>query len=797
MIAPKRMALPLFAGFRTVLIWLLLLLASFGVANGLSSIIEGSKVEYLLLIATLALLIGWITSRIRVSSWIGIPILALIGAGFLLVSLTSSTSRLVGLFVTGIQIIWDTLWEPLTGATNLRQIFPDLIKVASDITALILGFEQWAGNILKGIPSYDKQVLDLVWGMGIWVVFAWCAWAIRRGFQTLGALLPMVILLAGALGYVKREPTGLALLLGSTLALAPVLEQIHREQAWKAKGTDFSEEIRRDLTFTALPLLALLILAAVFAPSFSIRKIADRVRQFLESPYNQGAAFTESLGLHEQKEDPLFSAMTSPGLPRQHLIGAKPDLGDRVVMVIRTHELPPMPSQMIVQQVPVHYWRGLVYDQYTGHGWTSTAGQTHRYAANEPAISPPPPKRSILNQEVNLIEDTGGILYAAGDLISVDKPYQVDWRSEGDSFGASTLEATYQATSSFSSRNQDNLKDAGSQYPGWIKERYLALPVDLPAEVRLLARSLTAGSSTPYDQALAIQTYLRSYPYTLDVPIPPPNQDIVEYFLFELKKGYCDYYSTAMVVLARAAGIPARMATGYASGSYDSINAAYVVSEADAHSWPEIYFPDYGWVEFEPTAGRSLPGEGVTARNDELGAYPFPRPNSRSVRILPGLIIAIGNQQIPVYWVIIAVILILIMLRIVIAHWRRKRLSPLSTLCQIYADLRQQSRLFSFKSVPGQTPLEFGEAFGHHLESRPWGKIPPSRPNAFWDELQSLIRLYTYALYSPHQVPPPTVKMAQKTWAQLRWRLWQIWLWGVISPRRVYNRRNDFVGKGK
>ena len=73
---------------------------------------------------------------------------------------------------------------------------------------------------------------------------------------------------------------------------------------------------------------------------------------------------------------------------------------------------------------------------------------------------------------------------------------------------------------------------------------------------------------------------------------------------FDLQKGYCDYYATSMMVLARAAGLPARMVIGYSSGSYDVGLEVYVVTEAQAHSWVEIYFPDYGWVEFEPTAGR-------------------------------------------------------------------------------------------------------------------------------------------------------------------------------------------------
>ena len=75
-------------------------------------------------------------------------------------------------------------------------------------------------------------------------------------------------------------------------------------------------------------------------------------------------------------------------------------------------------------------------------------------------------------------------------------------------------------------------------------------------------------------------------------------------FLFELKRGYCDYYATAFVTLARLAGLPTRFATGYAVGTWDGYDRVWVVSEAEAHSWPEVLFPEVGWIPFEPTAGR-------------------------------------------------------------------------------------------------------------------------------------------------------------------------------------------------
>ena len=127
-----------------------------------------------------------------------------------------------------------------------------------------------------------------------------------------------------------------------------------------------------------------------------------------------------------------------------------------------------------------------------------------------------------------------------------------------------------------------------------------------------LAEQLTANITNPYDKAKALESYLRTYPYSLDVTPPPPDRDVVDYFLFDLKTGYCDYYATSMVVLARAVGLPARLVIGYANGIYNPTSAEYVIREADAHSWVEIYFAGVGWVEFEPTASQlqiTLPDE--------------------------------------------------------------------------------------------------------------------------------------------------------------------------------------------
>ncbi|MBI2957364.1 MAG: transglutaminase domain-containing protein, partial [Chloroflexi bacterium] len=164
----------------------------------------------------------------------------------------------------------------------------------------------------------------------------------------------------------------------------------------------------------------------------------------------------------------------------------------------------------------------------------------------------------------------------------------------------------YKVTASFSAASPAELQAAVSSYPGWVADRYLQLPASLPQRVRDLAGEAVRGAATPYDKAVAVQNYLREiYPYELNIDPPPYNQDGVDYFLFNVRKGYCDYFSSAMAVMLRAEGVPARVVGGYAPGEAAK-DGSFLVRDRDAHSWPQVYFPGYGWVEFEPTPNRPL-----------------------------------------------------------------------------------------------------------------------------------------------------------------------------------------------
>ena len=166
----------------------------------------------------------------------------------------------------------------------------------------------------------------------------------------------------------------------------------------------------------------------------------------------------------------------------------------------------------------------------------------------------------------------------------------------------------YQLTASVSSAEPEDLRQADQEYPTWVWIRYTQLPGDMPPRVAELARSITADADTPYDQAKAIESWLKTnIAYNLAIDPPPFGADGVDHFLFESREGYSEYFGSAMTVLSRSIGIPARMTTGYTTGNLIDGSNLYLVSDRHSHGWAEVYFPGYGWIPFEPTPGRAIP----------------------------------------------------------------------------------------------------------------------------------------------------------------------------------------------
>jgi transglutaminase-like putative cysteine protease len=171
----------------------------------------------------------------------------------------------------------------------------------------------------------------------------------------------------------------------------------------------------------------------------------------------------------------------------------------------------------------------------------------------------------------------------------------------------------YEATSDAPAVPPARLRKDDGPYSDKIRAAYLQLP-PLDPRVTALANQITSTSRNAYDKAASIERYLKTrYRYTLDLT-GPRTDDPLAHFLFVRHAGHCEYFAAAMTVMLRVEGIPARYVTGFLPGEYNDLGNDYIVRESDAHTWVEVYFPNYGWIAFDPTPAGDAKRGGMLAR---------------------------------------------------------------------------------------------------------------------------------------------------------------------------------------
>jgi transglutaminase-like putative cysteine protease len=260
-----------------------------------------------------------------------------------------------------------------------------------------------------------------------------------------------------------------------------------------------------------------------------------------------------------------------------------------------------------------YYWRGRVYDHYVNGQWSNSPASGLTFQPKESDLQiPNTDDRSEALIRFTVQFPSQSLIYAPSQPVWVDQPGTIlatltDTRLNDvlswESTSAIQNGHQYQVRAEIANPNVLQLRSAGTLYPQWVKDRYLEIPENIRPEFQDLAQKVSGTQDNPFDKASAITNYLRTnIQYTTSLPAPPENLDPVLWMLFDYKKGFCNYYASAEVLMLRSVGIPARMAVGFAQGEYQ--NGAYIVRQRDAHAWPEVYFPSIGWVEFEPTVSQ-------------------------------------------------------------------------------------------------------------------------------------------------------------------------------------------------
>jgi transglutaminase-like putative cysteine protease len=336
------------------------------------------------------------------------------------------------------------------------------------------------------------------------------------------------------------------------------------------------------------PLVAVIVVSALVA-----------VVVLLVAPRPQGLQRTpQSGGSDDTTGDPSRS--------RSSAAYASGDLDLRV-----RGSLPDTPVADVPGDSPT-LWRGAVLDVYDGTTWRSSVplgsgplqgGPTFRLPVERDAAGP---TARVRNDTVRTREAFTSMLLAPGtptQVTGVGAVYPL-----GSGFGitagrAGPVPASYTVTSLVPVTDPAALRAAAGSEPvaGWTG----SLPPTVPARVRDLGDRLTSPATTRYGEVRAVERYLRTHAtYRLDSPVPPAGQDAVDHFLFEAHTGFCEQFASAEVVLLRAAGVPARLATGFAGGRANGDHRTLLSS--DAHAWVEVFYPGVGWSPSDPTAGVPL-----------------------------------------------------------------------------------------------------------------------------------------------------------------------------------------------
>ncbi len=664
----------------------------------------------------------------------------------------------------------------------------------------------WLMQALNGNPGSDSMIFVLVLAILLWLLSFNATWVYFRDQRKWQAILPTGLVMLGNLYY---APHDLKIYFIIYLALAMLLllraTLNARERQWRQADVYFPF----DMGFDVMPwgiLFVVLIISFSWVLPTALNPDKKEMVNPLEDPVKQLKTEWNRLFSTLNYGDNGAAAPSIVFTPSHPLGGAR-SMSNEAVMDVRT--------------TVNRYFQATLLDTYTSQSWelrnTVNANQVTGYHIPVPVYE----ARRIVTQTITMRQRTNVILGAPMPL-AVDVPTNARMVPQGltpeEALTAEMIGAaerglilsheliepgqSYTVTSAISFATETQLRHDNTAYPPDVLARYLQLPEDVPQRVFDLAEKIAAGQDNPYDVAQAIERFLRGYTYNDQIPGPAAGQDAADYFLFEEKEGYCDYYATSMAVMLRHLGIPTRLAQGYASGEFNPLTNSYHFIEKDAHIWVEVFFPTYGWIQFEPTSSEPAiqrqteeivpPEEGGRAsvrkqhqKEDEAQSHNIPQPQeatpssglagvSRGLWQQLSTHLGRGLLLMTLAGLLLAAVLSWRVIRQSRGiHFRRSSRMLLSQdfLHQRWQRLLWWGRRLNVPQSPSLTPAEQVAAFTQSL---------PQTSSA----LNTLADLYAQSCYSPHPLPPTAAQDVRQSWKQLQVQFIRAWL------RRVFKLRN-------
>lgn len=626
----------------------------------------------------------------------------------------------------------------------------------------------WWAELLAGRAANDSAILLLLLYALFWLLGAWLAWGLIRRRQPLLAVAPAGAALAtNVLNFPDGQDAYVFWFIVLTFALLLWSTYQGALAAARRRRVELADGARWDFWERGALAAAALVAIGVMVPPLTITDRTVDIQNGLSEFWGRV--------VHSSGAGP-----TSVGFSADARLGGALTQDSGVVFTYSVSENAAGPA----------YFRGLDLQPGRGEwafGTDLTATQrvspgqdvsyTESYQEERPAtytidVQRPPGSAPDLILAPGLLRTVDRDVRVAQSRVPGGfdaSPIQLD---VADEVTASSGRGTYKVEVTQSIASEAELRAAGTVYPAWLNP-YRRLPVGYRSSsteqrIRQLALQVTAGAANPYDQAAAIERYLRDgYRYTLTPGPPPPNVDPEEYFLFTSRAGYCQYFATAMADLLRSLGLPVRLVNGYGPGTVDA-QGHHVVKESDAHTWPEVYFPSYGWIPFEPTPdGVYFPierggGQAATCTGDSCSgsgaatATPAPALTPRP-RLEPGAPAPApsgGRLSLPALraWTPVgaAVLLVLVLLFIALSRFLRPQ-----TVGGVWRRATLLLQLAGVRPRVGETPIEFGD--------RVAGRFPETAAG-----MRQLAGDFAVAAYGPLRLAEQRKPAVLAGWGSLR-----------------------------
>lgn len=429
-------------------------------------------------------------------------------------------------------------------------------------------------SLLRNSPSsYPELALltALSWGAGLFIL----SLSFLKGRYILITWAPLLVLMAALL---KQKNTGYESILYfcACLFLLRILRgQSAREEQWTKQKKDYSDQLWPVSAGMGFALLLPMLLVCFFLSGLTPQKIHD----FFTYPASaqKKSALNDELRLLNQEFIPEEKI-----LPDQK---RKPDFANREEPRFLIYPPEKLTSGRFLR------WKQQVFNRYQGFFWQAdSVSQT---------IIPASPKKVFQGRILFTVDYRGSgkaPLIFPQTLRALGKNYLRLENEAGHFVSASVQNSIYL----LAVEEKKKMK-----YKGKLSEQtrklYLQLPENISERLKNLHKEMVSQAQGLYQEAQAIENYLRSLEYELLEIDPRQTGELVDHFIFNDRKGYCRHFATSMCVFARLSQIPARFVSGYLMRDYDEAQRAYVLKRKDYHAWAELYFEDWGWLVFDAT----------------------------------------------------------------------------------------------------------------------------------------------------------------------------------------------------